>query len=566
LWTDRRLSEATTVQPERLSAAGQAFVARSRALTLKLWRQRWGLRVGVPVVALVVALLVRGRFHAAAEARAAEVARERSARVAKLVDTGHAILRKGRDFATLDAARTAALVLFDQRENAKAEEQWQLVLKHTHELDTTYAEAAQPFENALVVDPSRNDVRDALAELLHQRAELANRFHSLERRDELVRRLELYDRNGTLMEHWRAPAELTFQVTPANAILTIATVSSDRARRTEGPAEPFDRSATLAPGSYMFVARAPGYKEVRYPVVLQPGEKLTIPLALLPAQHVPPGFVVVPAGRFLVGTIDEAQRTSFLFSVPMHEARTDTFMIAQHETTFGEWIEFLNTRTGEERTRLRPHTDGVNTESGWVDLTEGTGGWYLRLRPVHRQYEAAKGQLLRYVDRRLNQAQHWEKFPVTGVSMEDVINYSDWLNSTGRIPNARPCSELEWERAARGADDRVYPHGDVMAPTDANFDETYGKEPNAFGPDEVGSWLQSRSPFGLDDMAGNAFEWTTLSLSAEPKLAVIRGGAFFYGSFTGETVNRNTLFPSSRSIQIGFRICADTPMGVLNHK
>ncbi len=557
LWTDRRLSEATTVQPERLSPAGRAFVARSRSLKLKLWRQRWGVRVGVPLLVLMVALLVRSRFHAAAEARAAEVARERSARVAKLVETGRAILRKGRDFAALDAARAAALVLFDQRENAKAEEAWRLVLTQTHELDTTYAEAAQPFENALVVDSARNDVRDGLAQVLHQRAVLADRFHNVERRDELVRRLELYDRNGTLMEHWRAPAELTFQVTPANAILTIATVSSDRARRTEGPAEPFDRSATLAPGSYMFVAHAPGYKEVRYPIVLQPGEKLTIPLALLPAAQVPPGFVVVPAGRFLVGTIDEAQRTSFLYSVPMHEARTDTFMIAQNETTFGEWIEFLNSISPPELEKHRPQTNGTNFQAGAADLRKVGSVWKLTLKPVRHEYEATLGASIRYLNRRHHEVQNWLKMPVVGVSMDDVIVYTAWLNASKKVPHARPCTELEWERAARGADDRSFPHGDVLMRDDANFDETYEKIPDAFGPDVVGTWPNSRSPFGLDDMAGNVMEWTTLALSNEPNLAVVRGGAYFYGPATELIVNRNTLFGSARDGQMGVRICAE---------
>ena len=49
---------------------------------------------------------------------------------------------------------------------------------------------------------------------------------------------------------------------------------------------------------------------------------------------------------------------------------------------------------------------------------------------------------------------------------------------------------------ARGADDREFPGGDFLDPDDANFDETYAREPASMGPDEVGSYPASRSPFG----------------------------------------------------------------------
>ena len=74
------------------------------------------------------------------------------------------------------------------------------------------------------------------------------------------------------------------------------------------------------------------------------------------------------------------------------------------------------------------------------------------------------------------------------------------------MPGARLCTELEWERAARGADDRLFPHGDELDADDANFDVTYGRVDSAYGPDVVGSHPASRSPFGVDDLAGNVFE------------------------------------------------------------
>ncbi|HPH70767.1 MAG TPA: SUMF1/EgtB/PvdO family nonheme iron enzyme, partial [Kofleriaceae bacterium] len=350
-------------------------------------------------------------------------AAERSERVAELLNEANRLLRKGQDFAAVDAKRVAALALFDQRENAKAEELWREVLSDSKALDANYTSATQPLEHASVVDPSRGDVRAELAKVLHLRAQLADRFYNIERRNELLSRLELYDTIGEYIKQWRAPADLTFQITPSNAVMTIATISSNDGRRIEGPAAPFDRSASLPPGSYMFTVKAPGYSPVRYPMVLQASEKLTVPITLVPADKVPADFVVIPAGRFMVGALDEAQRTSFLFTVPLHVVRTDTFMIAKHETTFGEWIEFLRSRSMVERKRLRPHTDGVNTESGWLDLSPTATGWLLRTKPVRHEYVATAGQPLQYLARKFNQAHDWSQLPVTGVSMDDVVEY-----------------------------------------------------------------------------------------------------------------------------------------------
>ena len=72
---------------------------------------------------------------------------------------------------------------------------------------------------------------------------------------------------------------------------------------------------------------------------------------------------------------------------------------------------------------------------------------------------------------------------------------------------ARLCSGREWERAARGADGRVYPAGDILHPDDANFDATYATDPDQMGADEVGSFVADRSPFGVLDLTGNVAEW-----------------------------------------------------------
>src|SRR6185295_13003307 len=123
-----------------------------------------------------------------------------------------------------------------------------------------------------------------------------------------------------------------------------------------------------------------------------------------------------------------------------------------------------------------------------------------------RRYEARAHEPISYAGRTRLARQDWLRFPVGGVSLEDVARYLAWLRNSGRVPGARLCSELEWERAARGADDRLFPHGDEIAPDDANIDITYERVDVAFGPDEIGAHPASRSPFEVDDLAGNIVE------------------------------------------------------------
>ena len=66
------------------------------------------------------------------------------------------------------------------------------------------------------------------------------------------------------------------------------------------------------------------------------------PDAAAARRRFPTGFVYVPPGEFWFGDADEQLRTQFLDTVPIHRRRTDAYLIARHETTYAEWIAFLN--------------------------------------------------------------------------------------------------------------------------------------------------------------------------------------------------------------------------------
>jgi formylglycine-generating enzyme required for sulfatase activity len=309
----------------------------------------------------------------------------------------------------------------------------------------------------------------------------------------------------------------------------------------------------LSPGSILLVFTAPGRAPVRLPLLLERGEEVRLKVDFPPAADVPAGFVHVPPGRFLYGSSgDEGVRKTFFGGPPQHPVETGAYLIAENETTYAEWIAFLSALPREER---RARTPAAKDQGFVVALTELPDGDYqITLGPEADPHVARTGEPIRYRGRTLRAEQRWLRLPVTGVTFEDMLAYAAWLDRSGRVPGARLCDEREWERAARGADDRAFPGGDQMDPDDANHDVTYGRNEQAFGPDEVGSHRASDSPFGVHDMAGNVWELT--SSADDPSAPVARGGSFYQRNLDSASVNRAPFVPKHGAAFVGFRICA----------
>jgi formylglycine-generating enzyme required for sulfatase activity len=240
----------------------------------------------------------------------------------------------------------------------------------------------------------------------------------------------------------------------------------------------------------------------------------------------------------------------------MHEVTTPAYLIARHEVTFGEWIQFLEALPPAERKRRTPAAVSPRNALELRQLADGA--WQLSLRPTIHTYQARQGEPIRYLDRDRRALQDWSRLPVAAITFDDAEAYAAWLAASGRVPGARLCDEYEWERAARGADGRNFPSGNTLAPDDANFDVTYGRRPLAFGPDEVGAHPRSRSPFGVDDLAGNVWEW--VRSVAQPNEIVYRGGSWYQGQTTSRSANREVGERTQRHPFHGVRMCA-TPRG-----
>ena len=92
-------------------------------------------------------------------------------------------------------------------------------------------------------------------------------------------------------------------------------------------------------------------------------------------------------------------------------------------------------------------------------------------------------------------------YPIVGISYTDASRFCTWVG--GALPN-----EVQWEKAARGADARIYPWGNTLLAGSANL------RSSTLSP--VGAYPSGASPYGVLDMAGNAFEWTEPPTSMAP--------------------------------------------------
>lgn len=552
LWSAKQLSEAGALRAEHLQPREQEFLRASRRTIRNRKIARNALILSIPLLAVSV-------YGAVEYKSRRDLDRKVSKHLGEAKVAFHEAELSNKE---LDKLRTEAFAKFDARELEKGEELWSAARKRADSTEQLYARAGQELEAALVLDGTRADVRDLLGDILFRRALFADQDGHSGQRDELLQRLRVYDHDGERMQLWSAPGTLSIRSTPPASQVTIHRyVLNDRNKLQLEHVRDFgevpDLSVTLPADSYLLKFKRAGYPEVLYPLLLKRGEQIAIDIELPKQELVPANFAYVPTSRFLVGTTESDHGRRFLNTVPIHEAKTNAYLIAKSETTYGDWIEYLSALPSAQR----PHSaQQLSLFKGAVELVQlPDKTWQITMKPADINLTARQGESVRFPLRTKRATQNWLRMPVGGITATDAEAYAQWLNDTGRVHGARLCTELEWEHAARGADSREFPSGNRLEPDDANFDLTYGRIAGGFGPDEVQSHEASRSPFGVDDMAGNVWEWTYSSLS--PEKFAVRGGAYHQYELINRSTNREAVAePTIRDLTLGFRICAPPPV------
>jgi formylglycine-generating enzyme required for sulfatase activity len=255
------------------------------------------------------------------------------------------------------------------------------------------------------------------------------------------------------------------------------------------------------------------------------------------AWHMPAdgmlGFVEIPAGVFTMGSdpaVDRAAYANERWSDAQNQGRVQlpTFYIARYETTVAQFADFV--------------------------------------RATHRTVPAGSMRA---------PGNH----PVSGITWTEALAYTRWLESQlARSPQTPAAiaallrdgwrvslpSEAQWEKAARGADGRVFPWGNAADGSEANFAHS--------GTMPVGSIECASCAFGLADMGGNVWEVTRSPFQPYPfdandeardphadALFVMRGGAFGDAANNVRAATRGGIDPGARNPAIGFRLVLEKP-------
>lgn len=232
--------------------------------------------------------------------------------------------------------------------------------------------------------------------------------------------------------------------------------------------------------------------------------------AVTPTPTEPPkpveDMIEIPAGPFLFGN-DKGQPNEG----PVQTIELPAYKIDHFEVTNDDFAMFANA------TGYQTEAEKNGAKKTWRSDTEGKGN-----------------------------------HPVVRVTWNDAQAFCQWLGK--RLP-----TEQEWEKAARGDKGNLFPWGNTFDASKANL-----KASGIRGTVAVGSFPAGASAYGVEDMAGNVWEWTADPYLAYPsstykdkfysdQLRVSRGGGWFDEEQQARSTSRNAAAPTSANDDLGFR-------------
>jgi formylglycine-generating enzyme required for sulfatase activity len=228
----------------------------------------------------------------------------------------------------------------------------------------------------------------------------------------------------------------------------------------------------------------------------------------------------VPAGPFLMGDDKEKDKSI-----------TEPYRIGHYPVTNAQFEAFVRARGYQEERYWREAIEKGYWSDGAIKVGWGDDKPYTAPEDYGEPY---------------NLPNH----PVVGVTWYESVAFCRWLTEVlreqGELGEGEEItlpSYAQWEKAARGADGRVYPWGEEPDPERANYGDTGIGTTSA-----VGCFPGGRSPYGVEEASGNVWEWVV----DDP--GVVRGAAFGVDTRYVRCAYRGLRYPHLRLSDVGFRV------------
>ena len=213
----------------------------------------------------------------------------------------------------------------------------------------------------------------------------------------------------------------------------------------------------------------------------------------------PNTWAQVPAGEFYFGQHDEVETT-------------DAYEIMITDVTVAQYADFLNAALADGTLKadgdsVLGYYPGDEFHGKKHEIEIKAGDWIFI--PINDP-----AQRIKFDGNRFTVQEGYENHPMTMVSWFGAWGYCGYYDY--RLP-----SEKEWTKAARGEDERPFPWGWEIQRNNANFYssrdpfedmKTFGSRTTPVGFYNGQKYsdyttLDSKSPYGLYDMAGNVWQW-----------------------------------------------------------
>jgi serine/threonine-protein kinase len=423
--------------------------------------------------------------------------------------------------------------------------------RNVREADLCEVQLEQALRGALSIDATLSEAHRMLADLygrLHRTAERSRDRVAAERASVLMRShidaLPADDAaRHALGAYLRGDGALSLVTDPPGAAVLLYGYSLQGRRLAPRFLRPLGQTPLenieLPTGSYLLILRKPGYADARYPVFIGRQEHwdgrdatgTVVPVQLVKSTDLEESERYVPAGWTSLGGDTLAANT-----FPSHHAWVDAFVVQRVPVSNRDYLAFLNDLV--ERGRV---ADALSWAPRERTSTRSMDGPILYAR-------AHGGHFVLQAD---SDGDLWQPdWPVMMIDWASAKAYAAWHATRTALPWRLP-EEAEWEKAARGVDERAYPWGDFADPSWCCVRDSHAARPL---PTSVESFPEDEGPYGIRGMAGNVRQWCDGWFDSNEALRPARGGSWGGTLRDSRTASRIGHEPWARQPYVGFRL------------